>query len=76
MTPELARRIFHLHPDEQPAEGLVSSLFKQLARKWHPDKNSDPEATAIFQQINAAYATLTRKDQDEGDTQQRALKDR
>lgn len=33
-------------------EESISIRFKSLAKKWHPDKNKNPEATEVFQEIN------------------------
>mmetsp|Transcript_15523 Transcript_15523/g.33669 ORF Transcript_15523/g.33669 Transcript_15523/m.33669 type:complete len:366 (+) Transcript_15523:78-1175(+) len=40
-------------PDE------IKKAYRRLALRWHPDKNpDDPEATAQFQKISAAYEVL------------------
>jgi hypothetical protein len=36
----------------------VKSAYRRLARKYHPDVNSDPSAATKFAQINEAYQTL------------------
>jgi hypothetical protein len=36
----------------------IKSAYRRLARKYHPDVNSDPSAAAKFAQINEAYQTL------------------
>ena len=33
--------------------------LQRLGGAWHPDKNSTPQATQIFQRILAAYETLS-----------------
>lgn len=43
--------------------------FRRLARQYHPDVNSDPEAEEQFKEINEAYAVLS-------DDQRRAAYDR
>ncbi|CAG0913740.1 unnamed protein product [Notodromas monacha] len=37
----------------------VRRSYKQLAKKWHPDKSSDPEAQAKFIELNKAYDILS-----------------
>ncbi len=37
----------------------IKSAYRRLARKYHPDVNSDPSASARFAQINEAYQTLS-----------------
>ena len=36
----------------------VKSSYKRLALKYHPDKNSSPDATAKFQEIGSAYKAI------------------
>jgi hypothetical protein len=36
----------------------IKSAYRRLARKYHPDVNSDPTSAAKFAQINEAYHTL------------------
>jgi curved DNA-binding protein len=36
----------------------IRKVFRQLARKYHPDTNQDPEAEARFKEINEAYEVL------------------
>lgn len=37
----------------------IKRQYKKLAKKLHPDKNTQPEATALFQQVGAAYEVLS-----------------
>lgn len=38
---------------------VIRAAYKALSQKWHPDKNPSPEAGAIMQSINDAYAVLS-----------------
>ena len=42
----------------------IKTSFRRLARKWHPDKNTNPEEsskfTMKFQEINGAYEILSK----------------
>ena len=37
----------------------IKRAYRRLAFKWHPDKNSAPEAQAMFIQVHEAYAILS-----------------
>jgi len=37
----------------------LKAKFRQLAKKYHPDSNKDPDATSKFQEINHAYEVLS-----------------
>jgi DnaJ-class molecular chaperone len=37
----------------------IKHAYRKLALKWHPDKNSDPEAEQTFKEIAAAYEILS-----------------
>lgn len=47
-----------LHPAASPLE--IRRAYRKLSKRYHPDTTDMPKAiaTAKFQQINAAYATL------------------
>jgi molecular chaperone DnaJ len=40
----------------------IKSAFRQLARKYHPDVNKDPDAEKVFKEINEAYGVLSDPD--------------
>lgn len=40
----------------------VKRAYRRLAMRWHPDRNTDPEATERFKQIRAAYDQLAAVD--------------
>jgi len=48
-----------LHPSASPIE--IRRAYRELSKRYHPDTTSLPTvvATAKFQQINEAYATLS-----------------
>jgi len=37
----------------------IKRVYRRLAVKYHPDKNPDPEAEALFKEINEAYDVLS-----------------
>ena len=41
----------------------IKRAFRELARKYHPDVNGDPEAAARFREINEAYSALSDPDE-------------
>lgn len=40
-------------------DATIKKAYRKLAVKYHPDKNKDENATAKFQKISAAFATLS-----------------
>lgn len=40
----------------------IRNAYRKLAIQYHPDRNPDPAATAIFQEINEAYEVLSDPD--------------
>ena len=45
-------------PDDATEEA-IRSVYRQLARTFHPDVNSDPAAVAHFREITDAYVVLS-----------------
>lgn len=41
-------------------EKTIKNAYRKLARKWHPDKNTDPQAEQRFKEINGAYEKLSK----------------
>ncbi len=48
--------ILNVEPDASQEE--VRTAFRQLAKTYHPDVSSDPDATVRFQEINDAYRAM------------------
>ena len=48
-----------LSPSATKAE--IKFAYRQLAKKYHPDKNKSKEASQLFIEINEAYAFLTNE---------------
>ena len=46
----------------QCTEADLKKAYRKKAIKVHPDKNSAPQATEAFKEINAAMACLSDKD--------------
>lgn len=41
------------------SEQEIKKAYRNLSLKWHPDRNSSPEAQSKFQEIGQAYETLS-----------------
>ncbi|CAD6197233.1 unnamed protein product [Caenorhabditis auriculariae] len=48
-----------LDVDRHADDAEIKKAYYKMARKYHPDKNSDSEAPRKFQQISAAYFILS-----------------
>tara|TARA_B100001250_G_scaffold114173_1_gene96647 strand:- start:549 stop:878 length:330 start_codon:yes stop_codon:yes gene_type:complete len=44
--------------EDNAGEAEVKTAFRKLAKQYHPDKNKDPKAKSIFQNILTAYEVL------------------
>jgi len=55
----------------------IKRAFRQKASLFHPDRNSDPDAPALFRQVQEAYDVLsdTDKRQTYDDNRRRGLLD-
>tara|TARA_B100000927_G_scaffold247881_1_gene211321 strand:- start:91 stop:960 length:870 start_codon:yes stop_codon:yes gene_type:complete len=58
MTKEIALKILELSPTEIPNEASIKKKYRQMALKYHPDKNKDADAVEKFQKIHEAYEFL------------------
>ena len=47
-----------LQVDPSADQEVIEAAYKRLARKYHPDMNTSPDATVRMQEINAAYEVL------------------
>jgi len=55
--------------DRQASQEQIKKAFRRLARQYHPDVSSSPDAEARFKEINEAYEVLS-------DSEKRAMYDR
>lgn len=39
-------------------DDMIKTAYRKLVLEWHPDRNSSPEATERFKEINAAYEAI------------------
>lgn len=57
-------------------EQLIKKRYKELAKKYHPDRNSSPDSHKKFIEINEAYIYLVSKDKIQVKSPQEQQKDR
>ena len=48
-----------LEVDRSASAKDLKAAYKKLSLKWHPDKNSDPDAQSKFIEISEAYSVLS-----------------
>lgn len=48
-----------LELDRTATKEDIKKSYRNLAKKWHPDKNKSPEATEKFQKLSHAYSILS-----------------
>ncbi|GAL85867.1 dnaJ homolog subfamily B member 5-like [Sporocytophaga myxococcoides] len=48
-----------LHLSSKASADEIKKAYRKLALQFHPDKNSTPQAKAVFQEINEAYGVLS-----------------
>lgn len=48
----------------QTDEYQVKLAYRKMAKKYHPDINPSPDATKLFQKVNAAYEFLSKENID------------
>lgn len=48
-----------LEINKDATETEIKKAYRSMSLKWHPDRNSAPEAHSRFQEINQAYETLS-----------------
>jgi len=46
----------------QASANEIRRVFRELALRFHPDHNSNPEANEVFSRIHKAYQVLTNRD--------------
>lgn len=44
--------------NEEAQENVIKQRFREMAKRYHPDRNADPEAHQLFIEISEAYETL------------------
>eukprot|EP00164_Ancoracysta_twista_P005289 GFYU01007239.1.p1 GENE.GFYU01007239.1~~GFYU01007239.1.p1 ORF type:complete len:313 (-),score=53.56 GFYU01007239.1:65-916(-) len=55
-----ARTLYHiLQVDPTATDEEVKSAYRRLAKQWHPDKNSRPDAAEKFRMLTDAYKLLS-----------------
>ena len=45
--------------DKLASKEDIKKAYRKMSMKWHPDRNTSPNAVATFQKIGEAYETLS-----------------
>src|ERR1017187_10296154 len=48
--------------NKSSSEDEIKKAYRQMAMKYHPDKNADPEADSKFKEASSAYEILSNPD--------------
>jgi|GEM_PF-5099176 hypothetical protein len=59
LTVEQAYQILELAPDADAQQ--IRAAYRSLARRFHPDVNSEPDAEQRMKRLNAAFALLSKR---------------
>ncbi len=51
-------QVLELDPKSKPTDQDITKAYRNLARKYHPDKNPAPEARDKFEQVKLASQVL------------------
>ena len=51
----------------EASEAEIHDAYRRLAKRYHPDVNTDPGAERQFKEIAAAYEAVSRKEKARGD---------
>lgn len=62
-----ALKLLGLDEKDEPNEAVITSNYRKLARQWHPDKHTTPEAKRAaqerFMELQQAYELLSKRKQ-------------
>lgn len=50
-----------LQVDSEASFEVIEAAYRKLARLYHPDLNSSPDAVGVMQRINEAYSVLNNQ---------------